>query len=144
MRRRKVRSSRRRNAHPVVPRVPNRARGNPRRYPMPGRYEGGLVIDEFVDVMTLQGAAEDEVSVEEGPYYARVALGAESLPLIEDIAQSLGETLTDEEKDFIASQAGAIVEVTDTGFVTVTYFDTERELDAAWEEIEEWTAQFYD
>lgn len=116
---------------------------NPR--PRHNRHYKGFVIDTFIDELAMEGLADNEVSVEGSASYAKVELGTRWLPLIEEIATNVyGDRLLDEERDFIASKAGAIVKLDVDGFVTVAYYDSEPDLEAKWKEIEEWAKQFPD
>lgn len=104
-----------------------------REYPYPGKYEGELQISEYVHRLSQEWTDEEAGSCSEyGIWY-----GLLREPLDVSSVLKPGETLAAEEEEFLAAQAGAIVEETDQGFVSVTYYETEEELDKAWAEIVE-------
>ena len=109
--------------------------GGIRRYG-PGKFD--TIIDGYVYDTTLDGCC-DEAGDAQGPgWYALVPLGdGETLKSIREAAAEQGDQLTTAEEEQILNHAGAIVSENDQGFVGVTYYDSEEELDEAWAEVEE-------
>lgn len=96
---------------------------------LPGKFEGGYVIDEVVYELSLDGADEEVGDViEEGVWYG----------LLESLDGLDTSGFTEDEKKFIAEQVGAIIREDSQGFVTVEYFDSHKELKKAWREILAW------
>jgi len=110
-----------------------------------GKFEGGLLINQYVYDLTLEGWGDSEGDVSEiGVVYDALELGPEALQRIEEIAKEDRDELTDEKRDLIKNSYGAILEEGEQGFVGVEYFDTEKEFDAAWKKIEEGVAEMYE
>lgn len=114
-----------------------------RRYPYPGRFEGGFVIDEFIYELTMGGDYVGDM--EFGQVASFVPLDDENaLKDMEEIAEDISEApLTDEERAFISHMAGAIVTEDDQGFIDVEYFETKAGFDQTIEAIEEKWEKFY-
>jgi hypothetical protein len=83
-----------------------------RRYEHAGKFEGGLIIDEYVHAASLDGCGETVGSDD----------GGESYTSVDEIA-------------FLASQAGAIIYESSDGFVNVTYYADEESYLVAWNRI---------
>lgn len=105
-----------------------------RRYGRFGKYEGGLVIDQFVDNDEWFDAREGEADL--GGHYGLIRG-----PFTSDQRFVIGtppfeETLTEDERAYLQQIAGAIVLQTSQGFVSVVYYDSDEELTAAWARVE--------
>ena len=101
----------------------------------PGKFQGELRISEPIWELTLQGG-DGLGDAETFGYFSYMELGPDA---VDDIAAQASEsniTLTANERFFIASQAGAIVQEDSSGFVYVEYFDSKEVLDDHWNEIE--------
>lgn len=96
-----------------------------------------LEVDGYVHGIGLDGASAEGGDSGTVGYYWSVALGPKALRQIHDEAAAQGDRLTTEEENLIADSAGAIVREDSRGFVSVTYYDDQRDLDKAWEEVEE-------
>lgn len=99
--------------------------GNLRRYPHPGKFEGGLVIDEVAYQASLH-MADDEVSDE-----------FSGASLIRGPIEGTGDfpDLNSRERAYLASIAGCIIDEDGQGFVRVEYFDDSELLESAWSAI---------
>jgi hypothetical protein len=95
-----------------------------RRYEHPGKFEGGLIIDEYVYAASLDGCGETVGDDEGGESYTSV-----DAPLL---TETDGDPFTPEELAFLANQAGAIVHESSDGFVGVTYFDDKDAYEDTW------------
>jgi hypothetical protein len=108
-------------------------RKNPRgirRYPHPGKYEGGLIIDTYVD----SGSYDEDIGESDTTGFYGLLRGI-SVDEIWKEAKADGEELTKEEVEFLESQAGAIIYEDSQGFITVSYYDDESELNESWNQI---------
>lgn len=100
----------------------------------PGKFEGGYVIDESVYELMLDGPDEEVGDVfGKGMWYS----------LLESLDGLDTSDFTEDEKEFIAEQVGAIISEDSQGFVTVEYFDSHKELEKAWREILAWYEEEY-
>lgn len=125
-----------------------------RRYPSPGKFEGGLVIDDYVYQAAGEWGAEYIGDIDVTGFIATPLSGDEPHETgffegIERNAEEAGDILTPDEKRFLKNMAGAIVIEDSFGFVNVEYFETkkvfddeikwfEKEYENALEEIEEY------
>jgi hypothetical protein len=104
-----------------------------RRYPYAGKFEGGLIIDEYVHAASLDGCGETVGSDDGGESYTSVdgplLRGDTRLPNRAD-----GE-LSADERSFLAIQSGAIIYEDSQGFVSVTYYDDKEAYDDAWARV---------
>jgi hypothetical protein len=108
-----------------------------RRYG-PGKFN--TILDSYIYAMIGEGmGAESCGDVSEVGFAAElIELGdADALKEVERIAKEEGDELTQEEKDMILESAGAIMVENEQGFVSVDYYDTEKEMKKDWAEIEE-------
>jgi hypothetical protein len=111
-----------------------------RRYG-PGKYN--TILDSYIHSMVLEGMGGESCGdVSEVGFAAdQIELGdEEALKEVERIAaENSGDMLTQEEKDMVLDSYGAILVENEQGFVTVDYYDDEKEeeLDKDWEEIED-------
>lgn len=85
-----------------------------RRNEHPGKYEGGLVIDEHVHGLTLEGWQDEECGDVSELGWFGLLKGPIDLPADVDV--------TAEERAFLGRIAGAIVSEDNNGFVSVEYF----------------------
>lgn len=100
-----------------------------RRYEHPGKFEGGLIIDEHVYSLSLLGDGETVGSDDGGESYTRLDGPFQA-------SGDVQEPLNEEEVAFLAQQAGAILYESSDGFVDVTYYASKEALNKAWTEIE--------
>jgi hypothetical protein len=108
-----------------------------RRYG-PGKFD--TIVDSYVyDLINSGWGAESCGDVSEVGFYAEsVDLGDdEAVEAVEKVAKENGDTLTEEEKELILESVGAIMVENDQGFVSIDYYDDEKEMDKDWAEIEE-------
>ncbi len=104
-----------------------------RRIDGPGKFESGLVVDEYLYDLTLNGCTETEAGdVETAGWYA----------LLRGPFEADSETLTDDEIAYLASLAGAIVATDSNGFVSVEHYSDPAALDSAWDSVERWVNDF--
>jgi hypothetical protein len=103
-----------------------------RRYEHHGKFEGGLIIDEYVHAASLDGCGETVGSDDGGESYTSVdGPFADITPANEDGTPMFNA----DEIAFLASQAGAIIYESSDGFVDVTYYDDEESYLVAWNRI---------
>jgi hypothetical protein len=105
-----------------------------RSYPHPGKYQGGLIIDEVAHLITMDGADDEcgDVS-EQGEWYG-LLYGPIIDPARGDVQEvaGYGVDLNSSEATFLAETAGCIVREDDQGFVSVEWYETPGDLDGAW------------
>ncbi len=127
-----------------------------RKYPDPGKFEGGFFIDQYVYEMAMDADVIGEVSLlrldterrgwEYGSASAYATMGKDALEFIEDALRNSGESwpgLTHDEREFILNMAGVIATETDQGFVDTEYFETKKEFDQAIVNLEDQWEKFY-
>ena len=100
----------------------------------PGKFS--TIVDGFVHALSLDGCDDECGDVETTNHYCTVRLGREGTRAVMEEARRRGGPLTLEEAVFLRRQYGAILEENNQGFVTVSYFRTERALERKWAEIE--------
>ena len=107
----------------------------PTRYPHPGKFEGELALAEWAYQATLDGGSETigdcstigwASSRLDGPFNGDDERAAE---------EACGP-LTDADRAFLRSLAGAIVTETDQGFVSASWYTDKAELEADWLKVE--------
>ena len=104
-----------------------------RRYPHPGKFEGGLSIDRFVYDVTSVGADDETGDVSEyGVWYCIIRGPFKLEGAFVDFVPSVYYDMTPDERAFLASIAGCIVCENDQGFVSVEYHDTVESLEDSW------------
>lgn len=108
-----------------------------RRYG-PGKYN--TILDSYIHAMVLEGMGDQSCGdVSEVGFAAdSIELGdEEALKEVERIAAEENDTLTQEEKDMVLDSYGAILVENEQGFVSVDYYDDEKEeeLDKDWDEV---------
>lgn len=114
-----------------------------RRYG-PGKFD--TILDSYVYGLSLDGGAEDAGDVSEiGIVYSRIELGPDAVKDIEEkLAQDKEEPLTPEERELLEQSFGAILTENDQGFVSVDYFETKKEYDKDWKEVEAEVEEMYE
>lgn len=110
-----------------------------RRYG-PGKYN--TILDSYIHSMVLEGMGDLSCGdvTEVGFSADSIGLGdEEALKEVERLAAENNDTLTQEERDMVLDSYGAILVENEQGFVTVDYYDDEKEeeLDKDWTEIED-------
>ncbi len=106
----------------------------------PGKYN--TILDSYVHSMIGEGKGGESCGdvTEVGFAADQIELGdEEALKEVERLAAANNDTLTPEEKELVLESYGAIVVENEQGFVTVDYYDDEKEeeMDEDWEEIED-------
>lgn len=105
-----------------------------RRYPHPGKFEGGLMIDEYAYGVSLDGGADDEANFGDGNgWYGLLRHGH---TIFRDHDPFL-EQLTEDEAAFVKQAAGCIIHEDNQGFVSVTWYmaDEQAKMDEDWNAI---------
>lgn len=97
-----------------------------------GKFGGGLLIDSFIGA----GDFDEEIGESEFDSFYGILRG-DLVEIARQGAQDEGETLTLAEEKFLKSQAGAIVNENSQGFVDVSYYADDEELEEAWDEAVE-------
>lgn len=97
----------------------------------PGKFS--TILDSYVYSVSLDGGCDDECgSVDCGTWYGLMRHGNTIFRDHDPLLESLNEA----ERELLTSCAGAIIREDSDGFVCVTYYDTECELDEAWTVID--------
>lgn len=109
-----------------------------RRYPHPGKFEGGLLIDQIPYLFALEGGADEEESNPDWGESAQLISGPITLESYPGIVSEVSpDGLTPEEIEFLSSHAGCIVHEDTQGFVSVDWYETHAELESAWRGVAE-------
>ena len=96
----------------------------------PGKFS--TILDSYVYQVSLDGGCDDEIgSVDEGGWFGLMRNGH---TIFKD-HDPLLETLNEAEQEKLTSSAGVILSEDSNGFVFVTYFDSEEQLDKEWSAI---------
>jgi hypothetical protein len=103
----------------------------------PGKFEGELLVSERLHDFVADNGVDDEASAEGWGWYGLIRAGSFGGGWHGMLARD-GFELTEAESDYLASHVGAIIYESSSGFVSVAYYETSRELDAAWNDITEW------
>lgn len=105
---------------------------------MAGKFDSNL--DAALYELTLDGGDEETGDVSEMGWYAVLLRGGPSL------ADELSDAndISQEELDDLRASAGVIVEENDQGFVSVSYYDTKKQLDEEWKTYEDDADEFWD
>lgn len=92
---------------------------NLRPYASPGKFEGGLAIDEYAYALSLEGCDDECGSVaENGVWYGMLTgIGEPAATARIDLE------LTPDECAYLVNCAGCIVSENDQGFVSVEWYD---------------------
>ena len=97
----------------------------------PGKFS--TILDSYVYSVSLDGGADEECgSVDGGTWYGLMRNGRTIFRDHDPLLESLNEA----EQEQLTASAGVIVSEDSQGFVSVEYFETEKDLDAAWAEVE--------
>lgn len=97
----------------------------------PGKFD--TILDSYVYSVSLDGGCDMEAgSVQDMGWYGLMRGGS---TIFRDHDPFL-ETLNEDEQEILTSCAGVIISEDSQGFVGVTYYDTDDELTAAWNEVE--------
>lgn len=99
----------------------------------PGKFS--LEVDKYVYNLTLDGGCEEFGDVESFGHYCCIELGKDGLKDVAREAKAAGDKLTLEEARLIRKRYGAILFTNSQGFVDVTYYDTKKAFDKAWEKL---------
>lgn len=108
-----------------------------RRYG-PGKFN--TILDAVVYGMCGEGMGDESCGdVSEVGFAAeKIYFGDDSVKEAERIANDFRKgPLTDEEREMLEDSVGAIMVENEQGFVTVDYYDDEKEFDKDWDEVEE-------
>jgi hypothetical protein len=97
----------------------------------PGKFN--TVLDSYVYSVSLDGGCDAETG--DAQYLGWYGIMRNGRTIFRDHDPFL-EPLNDEEKEQLTSSAGVILREDSQGFVYVTYYATDAELDAAWAQIE--------
>jgi len=91
-------------------------------------------LDEYVYAVSLDGMCDDEIgSSSEGPAWYGLMIHGHTI--FQDHDPCL-ETLCDSDQVKLTDCAGVIIRESTDGFVYVTYYDTQKELESEWERLE--------
>src|SRR5438128_6733812 len=97
----------------------------------PGKFN--TILDSYVYQVSLEGGCDDEIgSVDEGGWFGLMRNGH---TIFRD-HDPLLETLNPAEQEKLTSSAGVILSEDSQGFVCVDYYDTDAELDEAWDALQ--------
>jgi hypothetical protein len=96
------------------------------------------ILDSVIYQMIGEGMGDESCGdVSEVGFAAeKISLGRDAIKEAERIAAE-DDGLTDEEVDMIKDSVGAIMVENDQGFVTVDYYENEKEFEKDWEEIQD-------
>lgn len=105
-----------------------------RRYG-PGKFN--TILDSVIYEMIGDGMGDESCGdVSEVGFYAeKISLGKDAVKEAERIGAE-DDGLTDEEVEMVRDSVGAIMVENDQGFVTVDYYDNEKEFEKDWEEVQ--------
>ncbi len=97
----------------------------------PGKFN--TILDSYVYQVSLDGGCDDEIgSVDEGGWFGMMRNGR---TIFRD-HDPLLETLNEAEQELLTTSAGVIIEEDSQGFVYVTYYTADAELDVAWDALQ--------
>ena len=96
----------------------------------PGKFS--TILDSYVYQVSLDGGCDDESA--DASASAWFGLMRNGRTIFRD-HDPLLETLNETERDALCASAGVILTEDSNGFVYVDYYDTDAELDAAWNAI---------
>jgi hypothetical protein len=103
----------------------------------PGKFEGELLISERLYDFVADNGVYEETSAEGWGQYSLVRAGSFGGRWHGMLTHD-GFELTEAESDFLADYVGAILYESSDGSVHVTYYETTKELNVAWNDITEW------
>lgn len=95
----------------------------------PGKF--ATILDSYVYAVSLDGLCDDEVSDDNGNWCGIMRNGR---TIFRDNDPSL-DSLNETEIEQLTESAGVILCESSDGFVSVSYYDTDEELEAAWEKV---------
>lgn len=98
----------------------------------PGKFN--TILDQYVYSVSMDGGADEEESYGDGGGWYGLMRGGSSIFRDHD---PMLETLNTDEQELLTSSAGVILYEDSQGFVYVTYYDTDKELDAAWDKVQQ-------
>lgn len=109
---------------------------SPRRYPRPGKYEGGLIIDTLFDSYGLEGS--DWIGDTETDGFNAVLHDIADYSRENFLADAdfHGVTLFGADLRFLADKRFAIVVTDNLGFVSVEYFTDDARAQARWDDLQ--------
>jgi hypothetical protein len=99
----------------------------------PGKFEGGLRVDELVYLLTLDGGPDEQTGDAQSTGWFGLLKGGG----LEEAVDPRGEPFRPnaDEVAYLTEQAGAIVFENSQGFVDVFAFEDAAELEKTWREI---------
>lgn len=98
----------------------------------PGKFN--TILDQYVYSVSLYGGADEEESYGDGSGWYGLMRHGRSIFRDHD---PMLETLNVDEQELLTSSAGVILYEDSNGFVYVTYYDTDSQLDAAWAKVQQ-------
>jgi len=104
----------------------------------PGKFSTDL--DSHIYDLSMDGGPDEELGDSEDFGWYGLMSDGES---IADDLRSNGVELEDEDYEKLKAAAGVIIFLNSQGFVEVAYYDTDKELQAAWNKLEEEAEEFY-
>jgi hypothetical protein len=108
-----------------------RRNAEPTRYKYPGKYEGGLALDEYIHSLSLDGADDEVGDVSTTGWYGLMT-GPFDPPSESEMREyDLGPN----DVVFLKRQVGAIIHEDDRGFVDVEWYTNKRQLQRDWKAI---------
>lgn len=112
-----------------------------RRIDRPGKFEGGLVIDEMLwEASGDWGFNQEFGDVQDFGFYGLQVFDKDITKDLEGAVRM--QKLTPDERAFLRKQAGAILTEDNSGFVTVRYYEDKDRLMRAWTALEESYEEF--
>ena len=101
----------------------------------PGKFHN--IIDSYVYELTLNGGADEEVSLGDGNgWYGFMHLSPAAKSEINAVAAEQDDELTDEETDLLSESVAVILFERSDGIVGADWFDDLKKAEADWAEIE--------
>jgi len=104
----------------------------------PGKFRTDL--DSDIYELSLEGGPDEELG--DAQDFGWYGLMSDGQSIVDDL-RGLGVELDDEGYEFLKDKAGCILNEDSQGFVTVTYYDTTKELEKAWQDLEDEAEEFY-
>jgi len=102
----------------------------------PGKFN--TLLDSYVYGLTLDGGADEEVSLGDGNgWYGFVGLGHDEVESVRDSMEKDGEPITTEEDELLESSPAVILFERSDGLVEANWFDDLDEAEKQWAAIEE-------
>lgn len=109
---------------------------SPRRHPHPGKYEGGLVVDQLAHAASMSGVADDEMGDSSTEAYACL-IGVAAIDRFQwmDLAELDDVVLFGADLRFLSAQRWAIVREDAYGFVYVSWFADDATAQDFWDRL---------